>query len=130
MFKNIFSKLVGGLSKFAVQKEDVVGVDIMPGYIRIAQLDQQKGRWILNRIGYRYVEGDNELNDLRDRPESYSSKLQQIIQTNKITTTNAAISIPVSSAIIRVIPLPSMTDEELREAVDTESLWENVVTWL
>lgn len=113
-----------------VQKEDVVGVDLMPGYIRIAQLDQQKGRWILTRVGYKYVEGDGDdlgLDDIRNHPENYISKLRQAVETNKITTTNAAVSIPVSSAIIRVIPLPSMTDEELREAEDTESLWENVV---
>ena len=33
----------------------------------------------------------------------------------------------MSSAIIKVVPLPLMTDEELKEAVATDSLWENAV---
>jgi len=49
------------------------------------------------------------------------------IQRSKITTTNAAIAIPVTSAIIRVVTSPLMTDEELKKAVETDSLWENLV---
>jgi len=42
-------------------------------------------------------------------------------------TTNAAIAIPVTSAIIRVVTAPLMTEEELAKAIDTNSLWENLV---
>ena len=45
----------------------------------------------------------------------------------KITTTNAAIAIPVTSAIIRVVTSPLMSHEELKKAVETDSLWENLV---
>ena len=45
----------------------------------------------------------------------------------KITTKNVAISIPVTSAIIRVVTSPLMTDEELQKAIETDSLWENLV---
>ena len=45
----------------------------------------------------------------------------------KITTSNVAISIPVTSAIIRVVTSPLMTDEELQKAIETDSLWENLV---
>ena len=38
-----------------------------------------------------------------------------------------AIAIPVTSAIIRVVTAPLMTDEELKKAIDTDSLWENLV---
>ena len=45
----------------------------------------------------------------------------------KITSTNVALSIPVTSAIIRVVTSPLMTEEELKKAIDTDSLWENLV---
>ena len=127
MYQKLLQKIKTWLSKLLVQQEDVVGVDIMPGYIRVAELEQNKKTWTLNRIGYRYVEGQIDTSDLEKSPEDYADKLRQVLQTNKITTTSAAVSIPVSSAIIRVISLPLMTDEELKEATDTDSLWENVV---
>jgi type IV pilus assembly protein PilN len=37
------------------------------------------------------------------------------------------MSIPVTSAIIRVVPCALMTDEELKKAIETNSLWENLV---
>ena len=40
---------------------------------------------------------------------------------------NVAISIPVTSAIIRVVTSPLMKDEELQKAIETNSLWENLV---
>ena len=58
--------------------------------------------------------------DLTDGP---ALALQKI----KLETNNVAISIPVTSAIIRVVTSPLMTDEELNNAVKTDSLWENLV---
>ena len=56
MAKNILAPLKERLSKLIVQQEDVVGVDIMPGYIRIAELEQSGKKWTVTKIGYRYVE--------------------------------------------------------------------------
>ena len=49
------------------------------------------------------------------------------LQKSKISTPNAAIAIPVTNAIIRVVTAPLMNDEELKKAIDTNSLWENLV---
>ena len=49
------------------------------------------------------------------------------LQKSKITTANAAIAIPVTSAIIRVVTAPLLKDEELQKAIETNSLWENLV---
>ena len=56
-----------------------------------------------------------------------ADELQIAIQKSKIATTNAAIAIPVTSAIIRVVTAPLMTDEELKTAIESDSLWENLV---
>lgn len=127
MFRAIAKKMMNTLSKISVEKEDVVGVDITPENIRVAQLDNNKKSWTLTKLGYKFVEGSTDLYGIRNNPDIYVRKLKQIVGSSKITTTNAAVSIPVSSAIIKVINLPLMTDEELLEAIDTDSLWENII---
>ncbi len=127
MFKKLIKKLMDYLSKLSVEQEDVVGVDITPGCIRLAQLCDDGDKWTLSRLAYKYIEDATDISSIKNESDQYANKLSQIITQGKITTTNAAVSIPVSSAIIKVVSLPLMTDEELQEAVDTDSLWENVV---
>jgi len=124
MFKKILKLLLNYLSKLTVEQEEVVGVDISPSCIRIAQLESSKKKWTLTKLGYKYIDGVS-LNSITDNPDLYVNKLSQLLSSNKIKTKSAAVSIPVSSAIIKVIHLPLMTDEELKEAVATDSLWEN-----
>ena len=62
-----------------------------------------------------------------ENPDKIGDELKLALQLSKISTTNAAIAIPVTSAIIRVVTAPLMTDEELTKAIDTDSLWENLV---
>ena len=124
--KKILKLILNYLSKLTVEQEDVVGVDISPSCIRVAQLESSKKKWTLTKLGYKYIEGSS-LNDVVESPELYVNKLLQLVSSSKIKTKSAAVSIPVSSAIIKVIPLPLMTDEELKEAVATDSLWENAV---
>ena len=47
MYQKLLQKIKTWLSKLLVQQEDVVGVDIMPGYIRVAELEQNKKTWTL-----------------------------------------------------------------------------------
>ena len=100
MLKALINPIKQRLSKLIVQQEDVVGVDIMPGYIRIAELDQSGKNWTITKVGYRYVQGHIDINDLKNNPDGYSSKLQQVCDKSKVSTSSAAVSIPVSSAII------------------------------
>jgi len=127
MFKKIIKKLMDYLSKLSVEQEDVVGVDITPGCIRLAQLSGGDDEWVLTKLGYKYIEDVADISSIKDQADQYINKLAQTVTSAQITTTNAAVSIPVSSAIIKVVTLPLMSDEELQEAVDTNSLWENAV---
>ena len=58
---------------------------------------------------------------------NFQKNLKLAIQKYKISSPNVAISIPVTSAIIRVVTAPLMKDEELSKAIETNSLWENLV---
>jgi len=126
MLKKLLKIIVGYLSKLTVEQEDVVGIDITPNCIRVAQLSSAKKKWSLSKLGYKYIDGSTNYSII-ENPENYVNKLVQLISSSKIKTKSAAVSIPVSSAIIKVVPLPIMTDEELKVAVASESLWENSV---
>ena len=62
-----------------------------------------------------------------DNADKMSEELSLALQKSKIVTPNAGIAIPVTSAIIRVVTAPLMKDEELKKAIETNSLWENLV---
>ena len=46
-----------------------------------------------------------------ENAEKFTEELRLVLQKNKITTPNAALSIPVTSAIIRVVTAPLMKEE-------------------
>jgi type IV pilus assembly protein PilN len=126
MFKKLIKVILNYLSKLTVEQEDVVGVDITPNCIRVAQLESSKKKWTLTKLGYKYI--DNVVDDsIDENPEQYVNKLVQLLNSSKIKTKSAAVSIPVSTAFIKPVTLPLMTPEELKEAEDNKSLWENAV---
>tara|TARA_B100001250_G_scaffold80695_1_gene66376 strand:+ start:6156 stop:7874 length:1719 start_codon:yes stop_codon:yes gene_type:complete len=116
------------LGKSAIQGEEIVGVELTASEIRLAQLSNNKAnQWVLDRFYVHKIEGLAEDATVLENPDKIGEELQLALQKSKITTTNAAIAIPVTSAIIRVVTAPLMTDEELLKAIDTDSLWENLV---
>ncbi len=122
------SGLKSRLGKNAVQGEEIVGVELCPGEIRLSQVSNNKSnQWVLDKFYVHKIEGLPEGSTALDNPDKYGDELKVALQRSKITTTNAAIAIPVTSAIIRVVTAPLMSDEELKKAIDTDSLWENLV---
>ena len=123
--ENFFKNRMG---KKAAQGEDVVGVELTPEEIRLAQLTSNKSnQWVLEKFFVHKVEGMPEGGTVLDNPDLMGEQLQVALQKSKMSTTNAAIAIPVTSAIIRVVTAPLMSDEELQKAIETDSLWENLV---
>ena len=127
--ENFFSKLIKNkIGKSSVKGEEIVGVDLSTNEIRLAQISTNKSnQWILEKFYTHKIEGLPENSSVLEHPDKVAEELKIAIQKSKISTSNAAIAIPVTSAIIRVVTSPLMTDEELHNAVKTDSLWENLV---
>ena len=124
ILEKFFKKRLGNKAK----GEDVVGVELGGGEIRLAQISQgSSGKWNLNNFYVHKIEGMPQDGNITEFPEVVSEQLKIAIEKSKITTTNAAVAIPVTSAIIRVVTSPLMTDEELTTAIKSDSLWENLV---
>ncbi len=114
------------LSKYSRADEEILGVDMSPGYIRVARLELKDEKWSILNLIERPIETDPNTT-LIDQSNVYTDALKDILEKEKIKTKNVAISIPVSNAIIKVIEMPSMTDNEIQSAIEYESLWENIV---
>ena len=131
LFSGLRDKLRLGLSnrlgKSSVKGEEILGVEITSKEIRLAQVSSNKAnQWILEKFFVHPVNLPDESSVL-DNADKFGDELAIALQKSKITTVNAAIAIPVTSAIIRVVTSPLMTDEELNKAIETNSLWENLV---
>ena len=122
--ENFFKSKLG---KSSVQGEEIIGVELSNKEIRIAQVSSNKAnQWVLEKLHIHPVDITDDSTPI-DNADKFSAELMLAVQKYKITSPNAAIAIPVTSAIIRVVTAPLMKDEELNKAIETNSLWENLV---
>ncbi len=130
--KGNFRKKIEGffkskLGKSSVQGEEILGVEITTKEIRLAQISSNKAnQWVLEKFFIHPVNLPDDASVV-DNSEKIGEELNLALQKSKINTPNAAIAIPVTSAIIRVVTAPLMKDDELQKAIETNSLWENLV---
>lgn len=120
----ISSAIISNLSQYSVQQEEVVGVDITPDSVRLVQLSKDdKDVWTVEKLAYRHIE---RVEDIKAASTKISEEIKIAIKAGKFTTDNAAVSLPVSSSIVKVITMPLMNDDEMKRAIEYDSLWENL----
>ena len=127
--KELFQKFFQSkVSKMSVAGEEIAGLDITREAIRAAQVSQDKEEnWILDKFSYRLLDQEKMADNFLDNKDYIAEEIELVMSNAKITSKNIALSIPVTSAIIRVVTSPLMTDDELQKAIETDSLWENLV---
>ena len=112
----------------SVAGEEIAGLDITKEAIRVAQVSQDKEEnWILDKFSYRLLDQEKVAENILESKDYVADEIELAMSNAKITSKNIALSIPVTSAIIRVVTSPLMTDDELQKAIETDSLWENLV---
>ena len=127
--KELFQKFFQSkVSKMSVAGEEIAGLDITKEAIRVAQVSQDKEEnWILDKFSYRLLDQEKMTENVLENKDYVADEIELAMSNAKITSKNIALSIPVTSAIIRVVTSPLMTDDELQKAIETDSLWENLV---
>ena len=127
--KKIFDKLFGSkIGKLSVSTEEIVGLDIARDAVRVVQVNKDKeDNWVLEKFSLRSLDNAKISDNIIDSKDYIAEEIGLAISNAKILTKNVAISIPVTSAIIRVVTSPLMSDQELNSAIETDSLWENLV---
>ena len=125
VFKNFFQSKV---KKLSIDGEEIAGLDMTREAVRVAQVSQDKEeKWILDKFSYRSLDQEKISENLLEHKDYLSEEIELAMANAKITTKNVALSIPVTSAIIRVVTSPLMSDDELQKAIETDSLWDNLV---
>ena len=126
-FNKVVDFLKSKIGKSSIQGEEVIGVELTNKEIRLAQINSNKSnQWVLEKFYTHKIDIPDESSVL-ENAEKVATELSLALQKSKIDVTNVAISIPVTSAIIRVVTAPLMKEEELQKAIETNSLWENLV---
>jgi len=121
--KPINNFILSFLSKYSVQQEEVIGLDLTPRSVNLIQLSKSGSKWIVEKMSYRAIEG---VDDIKNNTQKYADEISVAFKSGKFSTTNAAISLPVSTSIIKVIPIPLMNEDEMQKAIEFDSLWENL----
>tara|TARA_B100000965_G_scaffold406525_1_gene445916 strand:+ start:371 stop:2155 length:1785 start_codon:yes stop_codon:yes gene_type:complete len=117
------NSIISMLSEYSVQQEEVVGIDITPNSLKLAQLSKKEEEWTVEKLAFRHLD---RIEDVKSSAVKISEEIETAFKSGKFTTTNAAVSLPVSSSIVKVITMPLMTDEEMLKAIEYDSLWENL----
>jgi len=124
--------LTAASSRLSRGYQRVCGIDVGGSAISFACMSQQGGQWKVDRFIHESVSHNEIASSVfeqlsMDSFEIYSKHLDALVKREKLAGQNVAISLPVSAAIIKVVTLPQMSDEELNAAIETRTLWENVV---
>ena len=127
IFENIKKTLAALTQKTSgtpVQQE-VIGLDISNDYIRAVQLSERNDKWIITKASFKSL-AESETEEVHR--QTLVSTIRAIKQESKFDTENVAVCIPVNSAIVQVLTIPYLEDNELKASVDNGSLWENQVS--
>ena len=117
------NSVISMLSEYSVQQEEVVGIDITPYSIKLAQLSKKDDKWTVEKLAYRHLD---RIEDIKTSAAKISEEIEIAFKSGKFSTNNAAVSLPVSSSIVKVITMPLMTEAEMQKAIEYDSLWENL----
>ena len=123
LLSKISTSIISSLSQYSVQQEEVVGVDITPDGVRLVQLSNNDDKWMVEKLAYRHLD---RIDDIKTSAVKISEEISIAYKSGKFTTQNAAVSLPVSSSIVKVITMPLMSDDEMSRAIEYDSLWENL----
>ncbi len=116
--KSLFKKPSG-------QQIPVIGVDLSHHYVRFSQLDPRGSSWVLVNLASRAI--DSSINDETALEIELVKTLGQLHREGGFATDKVAVSLPITSAIVKVINIPILKEEELKRAVDNGTLWANSI---
>lgn len=116
--KEIFNSFSGSKST------SVLGIDIGSSSIKVVQLKKKNGRAILETYGELslgpYANTDIGRSTILGT-EKLSEALKDLLRESNTTTKDCALSIPVSSSLIKFIKLPVKNEKQVAEMIPIEA---------
>ena len=124
MFEKLKNILIRNKDTEPVQ-QPIVGIDISHSFVRVVQLEKKRKAWSLVKASSKMLDKSYDNEDKRN--DAIITQLKNIKLEQKIKFDEAAISLPVNSAIVQVVQIPYLEDNELNEAADNGSLWDTAI---
>jgi type IV pilus assembly protein PilM len=98
-------------------KRQLVGLDIGSSGIKLVQLKESRGRYILQKFGFKPLEPEVIVDGTVMDEGRVVSAIKELFEETNIKVTQVAVSISGHAVIIKKISLPPMPDEELEGQV-------------
>lgn len=98
-------------------KRQLVGLDIGSSGIKLVQLKESRGRYVLQKFGFKPLEPEVIVDGTVMDEGRVVSAIKELFEETKIKVKQVAVSISGHAVIIKKISLPPMPDEELEGQV-------------
>ncbi len=103
------------------KSENLVGLDIGSGAIKVAEIVEKKQSRVLERFGMIAMPPGAMEEGLIKDPEKVAETIKELCTTHNIQEPNTAISIAGYSVIVKNITVNKMTEEEMQENLHVEA---------
>ena len=103
------------------KKPSTFGLDIGSSAIKVIELNEGKGGWVLTAYAQVPLPHDAISEGSIKEPGLVSDAVKECVQKAGITTTAAVISVSGREAIMKRVPLPKVTSKELADAITLEA---------
>jgi type IV pilus assembly protein PilN len=126
MIQNILNRLRNILHSSVPIQQELIGIDVSHNYVRVIQLSKKNNVWSIIKLASKSIQ------DIDDNPLEKEKEIVKLLKAIRLEqnfeTNNAAVSIPVSSAIVQVLQIPFLEEVELNAAITNGSLWESSIS--
>lgn len=119
--KNLLEKTQNLMKKPTGEHVPVLGLDVSHHYVRFSQLEPRGDKWVLLSMISRALD-PNIVDDAALEMELIKALLDAR-KEGRFTTDKVAVSLPITSAVVKVVNIPLLNEAELKSAVDNGSLW-------
>ncbi len=106
---------------FLSKKKEVVGIDIGSSSIKLVQLKEQKGAFLLQNVGILQLPSEAIVDNTLMDSSSIVETINRLVKSLNVQVKDAVCSVSGNSVIIRKISLPAMPYEELEEQIHWEA---------
>ena len=84
------NSIISMLSEYSVQQEEVVGIDITPNSLKLAQLSKKEEEWTVEKLAFRHLD---RIEDVKSSAVKISEEIEIAYKASKFSTSNAAVSL-------------------------------------
>ena len=109
------------MALFGGKSRQLVGLDIGSASIKAVELKQTKAGYELVSFGAEHLAPDTVVDGaIMDAPQ-VANAISKIFDAQRVKTKNVATSVSGHSVIVKRVPLPLMTEEELYDRIPSEA---------